>query len=114
MYRTLTKETEAMGITCPYCREQIDQYASVCATCGAYKSNPFAQGGLVMVLGLLFIWGNYFLFGPFVGWMIIADGIPSLEDIFNVVFLIWLAFLILGGWIAWIITKACFKLRWYR
>lgn len=53
-----------MSSTCPFCRSQVNAGATVCASCGAFVSSPLRQGGGVVGLFLLFLWGNYLLFGP--------------------------------------------------
>lgn len=53
-----------MAGTCPFCRNTLNNGATVCGACSAFMSCPLQQGGPTVPLFLLFLWGNYLLFGP--------------------------------------------------
>lgn len=52
-----------MSTICPFCKNSINEGASVCASCHAFLSTPFRVNGDVKLI-YLFVGGLYLLFGP--------------------------------------------------
>lgn len=95
-----------MSTTCPFCRNGINDGASVCGHCNAFLSCAMNQSGPLTPLFYIFMWGNYLLFGPvaFIGLLVSyrAEKDATLFDL-----------LVLLGVTGAITVFGFFGLRWF-
>jgi hypothetical protein len=100
----LAKGSINMSENCPFCQSTVNEGASVCACCGAFKSTPAAQNGSVSG-GILFLWCAY----AFITWMLFADDKNNFEA-----YLAATVFAIVGFIVLALITKVGCRTLWYR
>jgi hypothetical protein len=61
----MNQETAHQSEHCPFCRTQINEGATVCVGCGAYKGQRKMEGALWSNLSWYFpIWAAPFVLGP--------------------------------------------------
>lgn len=93
-----------MSEICPFCRNNVNTGAAVCAHCGAFKSSPVAQHGNVGC-GVLCLWGMYGI----VLWVIFGDKHAGLVD-----YLAGSVFAAIGFLVLRAVGKWAARPLWYR
>jgi hypothetical protein len=88
-----------MSEQCPFCRNAVNDGASVCGACNAFKSSPARQDAGVALFNLVAI-GTFLLFGP--GLIYIGE------------YKFGLVTTAIGALIVWGLMKQSSRILWYR